>query len=423
VETTSVKLWRRDFTLLICGQIVSIFGNMVLSFTLPLYILDISGSATLFGLVGGVPYISLIIVTPIGGILADRLRKQRIMFWLDASTTVLIAAYMVMSGLIASVVPLVIVKLLALNAIQGVYIPAVQTSVPALVPLDKLTSGNAAVGVVNSLSAMAGMAIAGVLYGRYGLTPILVVSAICFAITAVMDLLIRIPFKKQSATGTLAQIVKSDISQSVRFATREKPALAKGAVVFFFLVMLLTSVLWVGLPVLITQYLYMGMEFVGINQSVMMIGGLAGGVVAGVVGMRLTLSKALAVLAAGSLFIIPMGLVVLIYTQPVMAYAIITAAGVLVFFTMQMFQIAAITFIQTETPSALVGKVLTVIMVLPFLAQALGQVIYGALFERLVALPWSIFFVTALLSAAIAMFSRGLFERVKKDHNIRNRNL
>ena len=423
METTSVKLWRRDFTLLICGQIVSIFGNMVLSFTLPLYILDISGSATLFGLVGGVPYISLIIVTPIGGILADRLQKQRIMFWLDASTTVLIAAYMVMSGLIASVVPLVIVKLLALNAIQGVYIPAVQTSVPALVPLDKLTSGNAAVGVVNSLSAMAGMAIAGVLYGRYGLTPILVVSAICFAITAVMDLLIRIPFKKQSATGTLAQIVKSDISQSVRFATREKPALAKGAVVFFFLVMLLTSVLWVGLPVLITQYLYMGMEFVGINQSVMMIGGLAGGVVAGVVGMRLTLSKALAVLAAGSLFIIPMGLVVLIYTQPVMAYAIITAAGVLVFFTMQMFQIAAITFIQTETPSALVGKVLTVIMVLPFLAQALGQVIYGALFERLVALPWSIFFVTALLSAAIAMFSRGLFERVKKDHNIRNRNL
>jgi len=44
-------IWNRDFSLLVGGQFISIFGNMILSFALPLYLLYISGSVTLFGLV------------------------------------------------------------------------------------------------------------------------------------------------------------------------------------------------------------------------------------------------------------------------------------------------------------------------------------------------------------------------------------
>jgi len=130
----TVSLWSRDFSLLVLGQIVSLFGNMILSFALPIYVLDISGSAALFGIVSGVPFISLLLMTPIGGIIADRFRKQRVMFWLDASTTALIVLYLIASGLTTSLFPIIIVKLLALNAIQGVYIPAVQSSVPSLMP-------------------------------------------------------------------------------------------------------------------------------------------------------------------------------------------------------------------------------------------------------------------------------------------------
>ncbi|MCL2399778.1 MAG: MFS transporter [Defluviitaleaceae bacterium] len=411
MEQTITRLWNRDFSLLVIGQIISIFGNMILSFALPLYILDISGSAALYGLVMGLPYISLLIVSPIGGIMADRLRKQRIMFWLDAFTTIIIVLFLISRGFIGSAVPIVIIKLLALNAIQGMYIPAVQSSVPMLVSSDKLMSGNSAVGGVNLLSSMIGMAVAGILYARFGLLPILIGSAICFAITAVIDLFIRIPYKKQDDTGSIAQIIKSDLSETIRFAIKEKPILAKGALILFLLNLFLTSLLMVGLPVLITQHLELGMELVGVNQSIMMLGGLFGTITAGALGTRLTIIKAFFYMAISCVFIIPTGIIFLVDTPIMLSYIIITATGTISFFAIQLFSIAGITFIQGETRTELIGKVMSVLLMLPFLANALGMVLYGTLFEQFETMPWVVIFATAILSGAIAMFAQNYLKK------------
>ncbi|MCL2719712.1 MAG: MFS transporter [Treponema sp.] len=417
METTTVtKLWNRDFSLVIAGQVISIFGNMVLSFALALFVLDISGSAAMYGLVSGLPYISLIILTPIGGIMADRLKKQKIMFWLDVSTTFIILLYMMVSGFLISDIPtailIVIVKLLALNAIQGMYIPAVQAGVPSLVPSDKLTSGNAAVGIVNSFSSMAGLSVAGVLYGRFGLFPILAASAICFAITAVMDLFIRIPFKKQDAAGNVFQLIKSDMSLSVKFAVKEKPILAKLAFIIFLIITLLASLLIIGLPVLITLHLKLGMELVGINQSFLMLGGIIGGIIAGIMGSRLTLSRSFLYIAVSCILLTSIGIVLIIDVPAFFAYIIMTISGTLVLVTMQICNTAAITFVQNVTPSELIGKVLSILMIVPFIANALGMLLFGTLFEYFAGIPWIVIFVTAILSAIIALFSCRFFKKL-----------
>jgi MFS family permease len=226
-----------------------------------------------------------------------------------------------------------------------------------------------------------------------------------------MDLFIRIPYKKQSDSGSIAQIIKSDISLSVKFAVKDKPMLAKGAIVIFLFTVLIASIFMVGLPVLITQHLLMGMEFVGICQSIMMAGGIAGAVAAGAMGTKLTIPKSLAFVAVGSALIVPIGLALLLDMPSLAAYLIITVASALVLFVLQLFNIAAITFVQEVTPSALIGKILSILMVLPFLAYALGQLLYGVLFERLEAAPWIIVFATALLSVVISLYSRNYFKR------------
>jgi len=409
---TPTKLWNRDFSLVVIGQVVSIFGNMVLSFALPLYILDISESPALFGLVLGLPFVSLLVMSPIGGIMADRLRKQRVMFWLDLTTTVIIVLYMATRGMFASAVPIVIVKLMALNAIQGMYMPAVQASVPVLVPPDKLIPANSAVSVVNMLANMVAPAVAGILFGRFGLTPILLISAICFGVTAIMDLLIRIPFRKQDGPGSVAQMVMDDMSLSFRFIVRERPILAKSAGIMFFVNLSLVSLLFVGLPVLITQHLGMSMAMVGINQSVMMVGGLLGGIAAGALGTRLTMRKLHLPLMAISLFLLPMGLVFMFDAPAFVIYVIITAMSALVFVAAQMCSIPMIAFIQRETPTELIGKVMSIMLVLPFLANAMGILLFGMLFERLAGLPWVIVLAVVLVSAAIAVYGRRLFRNV-----------
>ena len=42
------KLFGRDFTLMVAGQIISLFGNAALRFALSMAVLDLTGSAALF---------------------------------------------------------------------------------------------------------------------------------------------------------------------------------------------------------------------------------------------------------------------------------------------------------------------------------------------------------------------------------------
>ena len=49
------KLFNRNFTMMIIGQIISLFGNAILRFALSLYVLDTTGSAAVFGGIGSIP--------------------------------------------------------------------------------------------------------------------------------------------------------------------------------------------------------------------------------------------------------------------------------------------------------------------------------------------------------------------------------
>jgi len=235
MDQAASRLWNRDFSLLILVQVFALFGNSILSFALPLYILRISGSPALFGTVLALGFIPLVIMSPIGGIIADRSKKQIAMFWMDAATIVCIAAFIViMAGdFFLTLVPVIIVKLIALNVIQGIYMPTAMSGVPFLVPADKLVPANAASNMVFSLSNAIGPAIAGVLFGAFGLFPILVISAAIFVIAAVIDLFIRIPYKKQAPPGSVLRMVKGDLERCARFGVKEKPELGKAALICF----------------------------------------------------------------------------------------------------------------------------------------------------------------------------------------------
>ena len=268
MEVTVKELWNKNFSILLVGKFFSIFGNQVLTFALPLYILQISGSPGLFGAILGLSFLPLAVTSPIGGIMADRLKKQLIMFWLDATVTAIIVLYMIISGMFGAVVPIIMVKLLALNAIQGIYVPAVQASTPLLVPEDKLVRANSFIETVNTLANTAAPAAAGILLAGFGLYPILVVCAICFAITAVMDLLIRVPYKKQQGDKKILQLVKSDMIPALHYATKENSTLVIIAILMIIIPMFLSGVFAIGIPVFITQNFGMGTEYAGIARAI-----------------------------------------------------------------------------------------------------------------------------------------------------------
>ena len=133
----NTKKYGKDFTLVVVGQIVSLFGNAILRFSLPLYLLRETGSSTLFGIVTACSFLPMIVLSLLGGVLADRVNKRNIMVCLDFLTAGVITVFSWLLGIVP-IIPLFITVLMLLYGISGTYQPAVQASIPALVPKEKI---------------------------------------------------------------------------------------------------------------------------------------------------------------------------------------------------------------------------------------------------------------------------------------------
>ena len=209
MKTSQAPLFRRDFTLVVLGQIVSLFGNAILRFALPLYLLRQTESPALFGAVGAAAFIPAVLCAPIGGVVADRVNKRNIMVVLDFSTAGLILLFTLLLDR-APLVPLMVASLMLLYGIAGAYQPSVQASIPLLARPEQLTSANAVINMVQTLSALLGPVIGGVLFGAFGLRPILWVGMACFFLSAVMELFIRIPHSPRAAAGGVLSTVRRE---------------------------------------------------------------------------------------------------------------------------------------------------------------------------------------------------------------------
>ena len=113
-------MWNRNFIMVVLGQIISLFGNAVLRFALPLYLLNQTGSAALFGVVSACAFIPMIVLSPVGGIFADRVNKRNIMVVLDFVTAVLVLVVILLLGKV-NIVVLLLCALFILYPLKALF--------------------------------------------------------------------------------------------------------------------------------------------------------------------------------------------------------------------------------------------------------------------------------------------------------------
>ena len=406
MKTSQAPLFRRDFTLVVLGQIVSLFGNAILRFALPLYLLRQTESPALFGAVGAAAFIPAVLCAPIGGVVADRVNKRNIMVVLDFSTAGLILLFTLLLGR-APLVPLMVASLMLLYGIAGAYQPSVQASIPLLARPEQLTSANAVINMVQTLSALLGPVIGGVLFGAFGLRPILWVGMACFFLSAVMELFIRIPHSPRAAAGGVLSTVRRDLGESWRFIRRERPVFLSVMLVLALFNLVLSAALVVGIPVAVVQTLGMSDSRLGVTQGAMGLGGLFGGVLAALLGPRLRLRRGGAVLLAASLTAAGMGAALLPGVPPSLGWWGVTAMSFAIMVLSTLLVVVLSAAVQGQTPPELLGKVMAFIMAVSNCAAPLGQAVYGALFEACPA--WAVLLGAAGAAALAAAWSRGVF--------------
>ena len=144
------RLFTRNFTLLILGQTSSLIGNYSLKFALSMYVLEQTGSASVFAGLMTVSLLPTILLSPFGGILADRANRRNIMVSLDALSglSVLLSSLLLPLGNEITVIGLLLVILSVLGAFES---PTVQACVPQMLSGDNVLKGNAAVNQIQAL--------------------------------------------------------------------------------------------------------------------------------------------------------------------------------------------------------------------------------------------------------------------------------
>ena len=405
-------LFTRDFTLVVIGQVISLFGNAAVRFALPLYLLNLTGSSALYGAVTACAFLPPILLSPIGGMIADRVNKRNIMVALDFLTAAVILLFSLLMD-VCSLVPLLTVTLMLLYGIAGAYQPSVQASIPALVCPEQTMAANSVINTISSFSSLTGPVLGGLLYSACGLKPVLLVCMICFFLSAVMELFIRIPYRKQTPDGGIRQTIQRDFSESIHFLRTKKPVIGKGMLVVCGINLFLSAMLLVAMPWLITEVLdlepALANRLYGFAQGALAAGGLVGGIGAGIFADRLDVRKSAQILTACALCVFPMGLTLLLSDSGILNYLVLTVCCFLIMVFSTVFTVQMMSMIQTETPPHLTGKVIAVTLTFSMCSQPLGNTLYGILFEACRGFESLVVLFSGTVSLMIAVKARKVF--------------
>ena len=320
------KLFSKDFTLVVIGQIISLFGNAAIRFVLPLYLLNLTGSSALYGTVTACAFIPAILLSPVGGIAADRVNKRNIMVILDFLTAAVIMAFsLLMDGV--RLIPLLTVTLMLLYGIAGAYQPSVQASIPALVSKDRFMAANSIINTISSFASLIGPVLGGIVYSAYGLKPVLWVCVACFILSAIMEIFIKIPFKKQESAGGILSAARADFAESIRFVRKEKPVIGKALFVICGINLFLSAMIIVALPYLVTEVLNLeasqANRLYGFAEGALAAGGLAGGIGAGIFSDKFAVRDSGNLVIACAVCVFPISAVLVLFSSGIVNYIVI----------------------------------------------------------------------------------------------------
>ena len=353
-----------------------------------------------------------VLLSPFGGILADRANRKHIMVALDALSglSVLAAGLLLPLGRELWVIGALLVLLSVLAAFES---PTVQACVPQMVSPQNLVQGNAVVSQVSAVTSLVTPFLGSLFYTAFGIGPVFAAAVVCFWLTALLECMIHLEHQKLPRTAGIGAIVREDLAVSAHFLRREQPDILKLLLLAALAGMFVSGTAVVGFPYLVRTVLGLSATYYGAAESAMGAAAILGSLCAGLLGKKLRVRDMAAIFLSFGLSLFPIGLSFLLPVGRMARY------GVLLFFFcvcqlgVCIFSTYAITLIQQRTPKQLMGKVMSCVFTLSMCAQPVGQMVYGALFDCFSDSVYWVLIPTGMLICLIAVASRGFLKRME----------
>ena len=185
----------RNFRLVFLGALVSQLGALLYSFAVGFYILQISqNNAFLQGLYLALCGVTMLVVTPVGGVLGDRFDKAKIMYvcdYLKGGVIILATVLMLLFREADAHIAILFALGILGNLISGIFNPAAGALLPHIVEADQLQQANAYSSIKGSLEGIVGIVLAGVLYAAMPIHSLFFLIGACYIASGLSEMLIR----------------------------------------------------------------------------------------------------------------------------------------------------------------------------------------------------------------------------------------
>lgn len=383
-------LAHRDARIYLLGQVVSVFGDSLLTLAMAIWVKTLTGSTSAAGFVFFF-FAAASVFAPAAGLLVDRLRRRRLLVVTNAVTAIAVLLLLLVDD--AGQVWLIDLVMFAYGLSWTVLSPAQSALLTDLLPADLLADANGALRTAQESLRLVGPLAGAGLFAAVGAHPIVIIDAITFVVPIICLLALRVaepipqPVTQHWRDQMIAGITHVWRTTQLRQAII---AVASAATVIGFDETIIFAVATNGLD--------RTPSFVGVLISIQGAGAVLGGPTAAPLirrmGERHLMGVALVISAAGAALQIPPFL------------PSVAAGVVLIGVSFPWLVIALITLVQRSTPSHLQGRAYSAAATLITVPQTVSIAIGAALIGVTGYQPLLAIVAAVSVLAAIYLLSR-----------------
>ena len=420
----------KNFIIIVIGQIISLFGNAIQRFSMSLYLLEFTGSTATFANILAISTIPYILFAPIAGRLSDNINRKKIMVYLDLFCSILIGVYafILLRGSDSALIVGTVMFMLSVCA--TLYGPAVTASIPQIVEEDKLTSANGVINQVGSIVNFVGPILAGILYGLLGIKVIVMINAVSFFVSAIMEMFLDIPdvVKDNSANknkiavdGNNEKILSMDfvkrsfvdMKESFIYLKNQKKIvlgiIASYALCNIFLVPILSIVA----PYFINVFLGLPSEIFGIVEAICVLGMILGGFWISIKPNMFSMKKVHYTYFPMIAGVIVMSTLGFIKLNNYALAGIFALGGLAIMLSLSLSNVLTLTFIQKQVPGEMLGRVSAFSTAVATISVAPGQLLFGQVIDMGIPIG-TILLVSAIFNIGLMFFIKWNVRELKE---------
>ena len=216
--------WKRTIAIIWTGQADSILATIAATFAVLWHITATADSALMLSAAGIASLLPVALLSPLGGVAADRFNKRHVMIAADGIAGAFSLALAVAVGLGFSSMLLLLSLLAARATAQAFHGPSLMALMPELVPERDMVRINTLDQTLSSGSAIIGPAVGIALYTAWGFSAVLVMDALCAALACLCLAVARLPYARSDAPSSAG--VTADLRDGAAAIAHDRPVAA-----------------------------------------------------------------------------------------------------------------------------------------------------------------------------------------------------